>query len=69
MLWPGYSSADLTATGHDYKLAQLWAAPRLLKIALGLNSPQMAPGAGTAFVTIFHCCTESTLAKEGKSGT
>lgn len=26
MSWPGYSLAGLTATGHDYKLAQVRAA-------------------------------------------
>lgn len=64
MLWPGYSLAGTTATGHDYKMAQLRAALRLLQIALGLNSPQKALGAGTAFVTILHSCTENTLGKE-----
>jgi len=68
MLWRGYSSAGRIATGHDYKLAQLRAALRMLKIALDLNSPQMAPGAGTAFVTNFHSCTENRLSNEGKSG-
>lgn len=66
VLCPGYSSAGISATGHDYKLAQLRAALRLLKIALGLNNPQMAPGVGTAIVTIFHSSSQNTLGKGEK---
>lgn len=53
--------------GHICQPARLRAVLRLLKTALGISSPKDA-GTGTVSVTTFHYCTESTLAKAGKSG-